>query len=515
MGVVLGLGLVEGVAEALLPWAIGRVLDAAVVGVGVVAAVGVLVGLVVVAVVGSVGRYALAARLRIRVACSLKLRVGLGATGGRVSAGDLATSVTTDTDDIGDYPNALARVVAAGVSLVVVAVYLLAGSPLLGVVVLVGVPVVMWVTTKVAEPLEDRQREHRGLLGRLGDLGSDIALGLRVLRGIGAERAFRDRYRDVSRRTRAAGVAVAHTQAALEAAKLLLPGVFLVVVTWLGARLAVGGAITAGELVAFFAAAAFLVEPLSSVAGFVSTRSEAVVAADNVVRALDVPQQVEGGRAPVGGDLVDGELVAPQGVFTAVVTGDAAGCAARLAGVVPGEATLGGAPLHELDARLLRRVVALHDDPALFSGTVREAVDPWLTSPDDAVAAALRTAVADDVVAALPEGLDTEVGADARTLSGGQRQRLALARAVLGNPEHLLLVDPTGALDTATEIEVARRLKEARRGRSTVVFTTSPAFLEVADRVVLLTDGTAVSGSHDTLVAANDAYRLLVTRGTA
>nr|BFE50951.1 hypothetical protein GCM10017745_43780 [Saccharothrix mutabilis subsp. capreolus] len=198
-----------------------------------------------------------------------------------------------------------------------------------------------------------------------------------------------------------------------------------------------------------------------------------------------------------------------------MVTEDAAGRAARLAGVVPGEATLGGAPLDGFDPRLLRRVVTLHDDPALFSGTVREAVDPWLTSPEDTIAAALRTAVADDVVAALPEGLDTEVGADARTLSGGQRQRLALARAVLGDPEHLLLVDPTSALDTATEIEVARRLKETRRGRSTVVFTTSPAFLEVADRVVLLADGTAVSGAHDTLVATNDAYRLLITRGTA
>lgn len=501
-----------------MPWAVGRVLDAAVAGVGVVAAVGVLVGLVVVAVVGSVGRYALAARLRIRVAYSLKLRLGVVAAEGpgRVSAGDLATSVTSDTDDIGDYPNALARVVAAGVALVVVAAYLLAGSPLLGAVVLVGVPVLMWVTTKVAEPLEERQREHRGLLGRLGDLGSDIALGLRVLRGIGAERAFRDRYRDVSRRTRAAGIAVAHTQAALEAARLLLPGVFLVVVTWLGARLAVGGAITAGELVAFFAAAAFLVEPLSSLAGFVSTRAEAVVAADNVVRALDGPRPVvRGGTVPHAGDLVDGGLVAPRGVFTAVVTGEAAGRAARLAGLAPGEATLGGTPLEALDPRLLRRAVTLHDDPALFSGTVREAVDPWLKSPDDVVAAALRTAVADDVVAALPEGLDTEVGAGARTLSGGQRQRLALARAVLGNPEHLLLVDPTSALDTATEIEVARRLKDARRGRSTVVFTTSPAFLEVADRVVFLVDDTVATGDHDTLRATNDAYRRLVTRETA
>lgn len=523
---LLVLALTEAVTEALMPWAIGRVLDTAAGKIGgpVAVPVAVIVGMVVLAVFTSVTRYALAARLRVHVAFRLKQRLGeLTADSPvevtrEVSPGDLATSVTSDTDDIGSYPNAVAHFVASVVALVVVAVYLLTSSVLLGSVVLVGVPLLMWATAKVADPLEDRQRSHRELLGRLGDLGSDIALGLRVLRGIGGERAFRERYREVSRRTRDAGVAVAHTQAALEAAKLLLPGAFLVVVTWLGARLALDGTITPGELVAFYAAAAFLVSPMSSVASFVTTRAETRVAADNLLRALAVTTPGEVATAkPIGGDLVDAGtgLVVAENEFTAVVTDDATGLAARLAGLAPARVTLGSVPLDRLDRTELRRTITLHDaDPALFSGTVREAVDPWGGRTDGEVGEALTVAVARDVVDGLPDGLDTVVGAEARSLSGGQRQRIALARAVLRDPRYLVLVEPTSALDTATEIEVAHQVRSARDGRATVVFTTSPAFLEIADKVVFLGEGEPVSGQHDTMMATCEPYRRLVERET-
>jgi ABC-type multidrug transport system fused ATPase/permease subunit len=340
-----------------------------------------------------------------------------------------------------------------------------------------------------------------------------------VLRGIGGEKVFRDRYRDVSQQTRTAGFAVAHAEAALVAAKLLLPGAFLVVVTWLGARLALDGAITPGELVAFYAAAAFLVDPMSSVADFVSTRAETRVAADNLANALDVTSPERSGTTPPpDGELADPDtgLIASPNEFTAVVADDAAGQAARLAGLVAAPVTLGGVPLDQLDRAQLRRAITLHEaDPAIFSGTVREAVDPWGTAADDAVNEALTIAVARDVVDALPEGLDTVIGEEARTLSGGQRQRVALARAVLGDPRCLVLVEPTSALDTATEIEVAQRVREARAGLATVVFTTSPAFLEIADRVVFLGEDEPVSGDHDTLMATCEPYRRLVERETA
>ena len=100
------------------------------------------------------------------------------------------------------------------------------------------------------------------------------------------------------------------------------------------------------------------------------------------------------------------------------------------------------------------------------------------------------------------------------SLSGGQRQRLALARALLRDPEVLVLVEPTSAVDAHTEARIAERVSRMRRGRTTVVTTVSPLWLHHADRVVLLHDGTVVAeGDHAQLLEENPEYRHLVARG--
>ena len=102
----------------------------------------------------------------------------------------------------------------------------------------------------------------------------------------------------------------------------------------------------------------------------------------------------------------------------------------------------------------------------------------------------------------------------ARSFSGGQRQRLVLARALLADPEILVLVEPTSAVDAHTEARIARDLREARRGRTTVVVTTSPLVLDQADRVVLVSDGRVVAeGAHRELLRTREDYRDTVTRG--
>ncbi|AGZ41953.1 ABC transporter transmembrane domain-containing protein [Actinoplanes friuliensis] len=531
LGLILAVALLGSVAEALTPAAIGAVLNAATDGEGLAAGpVGVLAVLIVVAIVASVWRYAASSRLRIRVAFQLKQRLGLAvagrarAIGREVSPGELATAMTSDTDAIAGYPGALIQLIASVVAFAVVAGYLLTSSLLLGAIVLVGVPLLMWTTTRVAEPLEGRQREQRRLLGRLGDLGSDIALGLRILRSIGAEQTFRTRYRETSRQARTAGTGIAGTEALIEAAKLLLPGVLLILVTWVGARLVLRGSIEPGELVAFYAAAAYLVEPLGALATFVTTRARSRVAADRVLRALAVdPPGWPGTGTTASGDLRDGTtgVEAAEGEFTVVAIGDerdAGALGARLAGLDPVDAlttTIGGVPIVALDRSALRRLVRLHGaEPTLFSGTLRANVDPGAAAADAAVAGALATAVATDVVDALPDGLTTVVGAQARTLSGGQRQRVALARAVLDAPAYLILVEPTSSLDTVTEVEVCGRIRAQRAGRTTVVVTTSPAFLEAADRVVFLA-GEPIGGTHAELLATSEDYRTLVARENA
>jgi ABC-type bacteriocin/lantibiotic exporter with double-glycine peptidase domain len=132
-----------------------------------------------------------------------------------------------------------------------------------------------------------------------------------------------------------------------------------------------------------------------------------------------------------------------------------------------------------------------------------------------AIARAVHAAAADDIVQGLPDGLDSDIDAQGRNLSGGQRQRVRLARALLADPEVLLAVEPTSALDAHTEATVAGRLRAARKDRTTVVTTTSPLVLDRVDEVHYLVDGKVVAiGSHRRLLEEEAGYRALVTRDT-
>ena len=126
---------------------------------------------------------------------------------------------------------------------------------------------------------------------------------------------------------------------------------------------------------------------------------------------------------------------------------------------------------------------------------------------------ALDTASTDDILEALPDGLDTVVAERGRTFSGGQRQRLVLARALATNPEILVLVEPTSAVDAHTEARIAAGLRAHRAGRTTVVVSSSPLMLDAVDEVAFLRDGRVVAtGTHAELLATDPDYRAVVTR---
>jgi ABC-type multidrug transport system fused ATPase/permease subunit len=166
-------------------------------------------------------------------------------------------------------------------------------------------------------------------------------------------------------------------------------------------------------------------------------------------------------------------------------------------------------------ATVRRRIVVSEADPVLFAGTLRHELDPWGRASGDAdILRAVSVANAEDILEALPEGLEAPVEERGRSFSGGQRQRLVLARALLSGAEVLVLVEPTSAVDAHTEARIAGRLRAAREGQTTVVVTTSPLVLDRADRVVLLRDGrVAADGRHRALLRDDAAYREIVTRG--
>ncbi|HSK34439.1 MAG TPA: ATP-binding cassette domain-containing protein, partial [Propionicimonas sp.] len=164
-------------------------------------------------------------------------------------------------------------------------------------------------------------------------------------------------------------------------------------------------------------------------------------------------------------------------------------------------------------AAVRRRVVVSDTGSQLFAGTLQQALDPWDMHTRERAEEVLHAAAAEDVYAGLPGGWQGRIDELGRGLSGGQRQRVVLARALLHDPEVLVLVEPTSAVDAHTEASIAERLVEERRGRTTVVMTSSPLVLHYADEVVLLVDGrVAVRGRHADLLS-DQAYRAVVGRG--
>ncbi|MFG2882751.1 ABC transporter transmembrane domain-containing protein [Streptomyces sp. NPDC048297] len=452
----------------------------------------------------------------------------------RVAAGEVVAVSTGDVEKIGWFVEAVSRFTAAALTVVVVCVGLLVYQPALGVVVAVGLPVVGLAVLPLLPRATRRADAQREKAGRATELASDTVAGLRVLRGIGGEELFLDRYRRASQEVRHAAVRSARMWSLISAIQVLLPGLLLIVVVWHGVGLARQGRITIGELVTVYSAVMILNYPLRHFEEIAMAYSFSRPSAKRAAGVLALQRTTDAGGSReaevLGGDLYDPDtgLLAPAHRFTAVVCGDpdAAGrLAERLGGHTadPGPTVLlGGVPLDDVPLDNARTAVLVQDkDPVLLSGTLRELLDvpaSGAVRAEDALAAAQ----CGDVLDALAQGsldaadpMDARITERGRSLSGGQRQRLALARSLVTDPEVLVLDEPTSAVDSHTEARIAEGLRRVRSGRTTVVFTSSPLLLDRADGVALVHEGKVVAvGVHRELIESEPRYRAVVTRET-
>jgi ABC-type multidrug transport system fused ATPase/permease subunit len=472
-----------------------------------------------------------------------------------VSTGEIVSIAAADLADIGGAIDISGRGSGAIASMIAVAVIVLSRSVPLGLIVLVGAPAMTALVGLLLRPLHRRQAAYRELQGELAARAADIVSGLRVLRGIGGEAAFSSRYRTDSQRLRRTGVRVARTESYLSGAEVLVPGLFVTLATWMAAHYALHRLITPGDLVMFYAYAAFLVLPMATLTEAADHIVRGYVAAGRVTRVLALEPDVTSPASPrpepaAGASLHDPRsgITVPSGEFLGIAADsadEAAALADRLgryggtsgagpdgagpdgagpdgagpdgAGPDGAGAELGGVPLADLAVGVVRsRILVAPADAYLFGGPVLESLGDAAPGgcDDEAVLEALRVASADDVLESLPGGIGGHLAARGSSLSGGQAQRLRLARALLADPEILVLVEPTSAVDAHTEARIARALRDHRAGRTTIVLTTSPLLLNAADRVVHLRDGRmAAQGRHHELLAASADYADVVTRG--
>ncbi|WP_019071025.1 ABC transporter ATP-binding protein [Streptomyces hokutonensis] len=541
------LGCVHQLGEALVPVLIGVVIDQAVAGqdAGRLALwLGVLALMYVTlswsfrlgAKAGERGAEEAAHTLRLAIVGRVLDARG-GAEDGRLP-GELANVATEDAKRVGAVNMALMSGIWAIAGVAVSAVALLLISVTLGLIVLLGTPVLLWLGHLLSKPLERRSEAEQDRAAHASGVAADLVAGLRVLKGLGAQQAAVERYRRTSRISLAATLRSARAESWQTGLVLALTGGFIALIALVGGRLALNGSLTLGQLVSAVGLALFLLGPLETFAWVNAELAQGRASAARVAEVLAAgPAVVDGDdpvAEPVRGDLrlrgvrlggLDGlDLDLRAGQLTGIAVTDPAGaeallrCLGRETDPESGSVELDGVPLTRLDPTGLRAavLVAAHD-AALFEGSLAANVTPEEESSSGAdgdrplTERAMAAARADEVAESLPYGTDTGVGEGGRSLSGGQRQRVLLARALRAGAPVLVVHDPTTAVDTVTEARIAEGLREFRQGRTTIVVTNSPALLAVTDHVILLDAGrVGAEGTHADLVRTDATYRTAV-----
>jgi ATP-binding cassette subfamily B protein len=391
-------------------------------------------------------------------------------------------------------------------------------------------------------------RRSQDQVGDLATMVEESVLGIRILKAFGRSGHYGRLFARQAAALQTTELTKARVVAKLWGSIIVVPELAVGLTLFLGIQQVASGEMSAGTLVAFFGVALGLRWPIDSIGWLLAMTNDAASATQRYFEVMNAPVTITSPRRPVRcdaprrghlrfeavrfrfadtpaehSDLLRGvDLDIRPGETIALVGATGSGKTTltalvnRLYDVTGGRITLDGTDIRALDlADLRRRIAVAFEEPTLFSASVRENV--LLGSPDgsdDQVWAALQLAQA-DFVAGLPWGLDTRIGEQGLSLSGGQRQRLALARAVLGRPEVLVLDDPLSALDIHTESKVEQALRSVLTGTTALVVAHRASTVLLADRVALLAGGRVVAvGTHADLLSTNSDYRNLLTSRT-
>ncbi|MGW8946431.1 thiol reductant ABC exporter subunit CydD [Streptomyces koyangensis] len=448
-------------------------------------------------------------------------QLGPGWLGGQ-RTGSLIALATRGVDALDDYfARYLPQLGLAVVVPVAVLARIVTEDWVSAAIIVVTLPLIPLFMALIGWATQSRMDRQWGLLSRLSGHFLDVVAGLPTLKVFGRAKAQAESIRRIThdyRRATLRTLRIAFLSSfALELLATL--SVALVAVT-IGMRLVHGDMdLYTGLVILVLAPEAYL--PLRQVGAQYHAAAEGLAAAEEVFAVLETPVPDTGTRAaPAGALAFEGVTVrypgrdAPavrEAAFTVepgetVALVGPSGCGkttllqAALGFVAPaeGRVTVGGTDLAEVDREQWhQRIAWVPQRPQLFAGTVAENVRLARPEAGDAeVARALEQAGAQEFVAGLPSGAETELGEDGAGLSAGQRQRVALARAFLADRPVLLLDEPTASLDGASEEAVVEAVRRLAVGRTVLLVVHRPALLAVADRVVRLDEVTKASAGE-------------------
>lgn len=473
------------------------------------------------------------------------------------STGDLISRIISDVNNVRTmYGFSTLQLVSTAVTYSTVLVFMFAVSPTMTWLSLAPYPFIILTMRLFTRALYNRVQESQAQLAVVSAQAQEALSGVQVVRSFAIEDEMNARFAAASDEYARRNVRLAIVRGALFPFVASIGSIGGLIILWFGGKSVINGGISLGEFVEFSAYITALAWPTAGLGWALTIWQSGVASFDRLslilgtTPAIECPSDTAPATARVGAQRLTGDIVfddvsltwkdgsvalahlsttIPGGGLTAIVGRTGSGkttlveLIARLRDPSSGTLSIGGRDLRAIRLDALRSSIGfVPQDPLLFSRSVRdniemgrlgrmESEDGWQSTVT--LEDAIRISNLDEAVQGFENGLDTLVGERGITLSGGQKQRVTIARAVLLDPDILILDDALASVDTRTEHTILQELVQIMQGRTTILVTHRFNALALADQILVLEEGAIVeSGTHDALMDLGGVYADMVER---
>ena len=461
----------------------------------------------------------------------------------RTPVGWIMSRVTSDSSRIADLITwGLVDSTWGAMSILSAAFFMLYLNWKLGLLVLAMIPVLVVVAAQFQRRIIREYRTVRKMNSKITGAYNENISGVRVVKALNREETNLDEFSGLTGEMYHASFRAAQLSALFLPVVQFISAIALSGAAWFGGGLVAGGTLTVGDLTAFIGYITFMLWPVQDLARVYAEMQQAVASAERTFALIDTPADVvdrpgavDPGslRTDITFDHVDFWYADNKPVLqdfnlhvrrgeTIALVGATGGGKSTIVNLLcrfyeprRGAIRFGGRDYTQLTLHGIQsRIGVVLQTPHLFSGTIRENIRYGrLEATDAEVERAAQVAGAHDFIATLDKGYDAQVGESGNLLSVGQKQLISLARAVLANPDILIMDEATSSVDTLTEALIQRGMEHLMQGRTSFVIAHRLSTIKRADRILVIEQGRiAEMGTHAELLRRRGHYYDLYTR---